>query len=243
MYFNAQTQRFESVFGAATPATAAPLYAYDNMSCASISPCPEATFVDVDAAFTVDYLPAESVYGDVKNPILAERFRTRMCRNHERTGDCPYFHRCMFAHGDHELRTKAMNLADGLVTEEAIKNFKKIGFEARKAAAAFAAYAWYAAQNGIPTPFTNTMTPSFPAPASQAAVSVPSSPEPSPLAAIQCSTPPLAYVPSDEDAVSTSPSTPSATPIAQLRVGGRGYRHDPYHQLPLPERSPVSSRQ
>lgn len=31
----------------------------------------------------------------------------------------------MFAHGEHELRSKEMNLADNLVTEEAIKAFQK----------------------------------------------------------------------------------------------------------------------
>jgi hypothetical protein len=64
-------------------------------------------------------------------PLLAERFKTKMCRSYERTGSCPYVHRCMFAHGDHELRTPEMNLVDGLVTEEAIKEFKRVNYEAR----------------------------------------------------------------------------------------------------------------
>lgn len=67
-------------------------------------------------------------------PILAERFKTKMCKNFVEHGHCPYVFRCMFAHGDHELRTKQMNLADGLYTEEAIKAFKRARYEAEKAA-------------------------------------------------------------------------------------------------------------
>jgi hypothetical protein len=62
-------------------------------------------------------------------PILAERFKTKMCRNYELHGSCPYVHRCMFAHGEHEMRTKAQNLADNLVTEEAIKDFHRATLE------------------------------------------------------------------------------------------------------------------
>jgi hypothetical protein len=58
-------------------------------------------------------------------PIIAERFKTKMCANYERTGVCPYEVRCMFAHGEHELRTKEMNMQDHLVTEEAVKHFQR----------------------------------------------------------------------------------------------------------------------
>lgn len=57
--------------------------------------------------------------------VLAERYKTKMCRNYLTTGDCPYEVRCMFAHGDHELRSCEMNLRDGLITEEAIKSFQR----------------------------------------------------------------------------------------------------------------------
>lgn len=67
-------------------------------------------------------------------PILAERFKTKVCQNFETTGVCPYEARCMFAHGDHELRTKQMNLNDNLVTEEAIKAFQKARAIAAKSA-------------------------------------------------------------------------------------------------------------
>ena len=71
-------------------------------------------------------------HGPHHRPILAERFKTKVCRNFVETGACPYFFRCMFAHGDHELRTKQMNMADGLYTEEAIKAFKRANYEATK---------------------------------------------------------------------------------------------------------------
>lgn len=56
---------------------------------------------------------------------LAERFRTKLCRNFVATGVCPYDTRCMFAHGEALLRTKEDNLRDGLTSEEAIKYFKR----------------------------------------------------------------------------------------------------------------------
>jgi len=63
--------------------------------------------------------------GEQQRPVLASRYKTKMCRNYVITGMCPYEIRCMFAHGEHELRTMEMNLKDGLVTEEAIKQFNR----------------------------------------------------------------------------------------------------------------------
>ncbi|CAD2214581.1 Zinc finger protein CTH1 [Angomonas deanei] len=57
--------------------------------------------------------------------ILADRYKTKMCKNYLETGSCPYEVRCMFAHGEEELRTAEQNLADGLDTEEAIKAFQR----------------------------------------------------------------------------------------------------------------------
>lgn len=57
--------------------------------------------------------------------ILAERYKTKLCRNYVETGACPYDIRCMFAHGVHELRTPQMNINDGLLTEEAIRMFQR----------------------------------------------------------------------------------------------------------------------
>jgi hypothetical protein len=69
-------------------------------------------------------------------PILAERFKNKMCRTFIETGSCPYEERCMFAHGDADLRTKEMNLADKLTTEEAIRSFQRATRERNMAAAA-----------------------------------------------------------------------------------------------------------
>ncbi len=65
-----------------------------------------------------------SVEGD---KVIANRFRTKLCRNYLQHPDrpCPYEDRCMFAHGGHELRTAAQNIAEGLISEEAIREFKR----------------------------------------------------------------------------------------------------------------------
>lgn len=56
--------------------------------------------------------------------ILANRYKTKMCKNFITTGSCPYEMRCMFAHGEYELRTSKDNLRDGLTSEEAIRRFQ-----------------------------------------------------------------------------------------------------------------------
>jgi hypothetical protein len=76
--------------------------------------------------FFPPHLLAQHAVSTVHKPILAERFKTKMCQNYEREGFCPYEARCMFAHGGHELRTKEMNYRDNLVTEEAIREFLAI---------------------------------------------------------------------------------------------------------------------
>eukprot|EP00760_Papus_ankaliazontas_P004852 PhM_4_TR12212/c0_g1_i1/m.29186 len=42
------------------------------------------------------------------------RFRTTICRHYRATGFCPYAPRCLFAHGDHELRSTNTNTTDGI---------------------------------------------------------------------------------------------------------------------------------
>ena len=63
--------------------------------------------------------------GAGKDKILAERFKTQMCRNYEKKGSCPYENKCMFAHGEADLRTPEMNVRDGLFTEESIEAFRR----------------------------------------------------------------------------------------------------------------------
>eukprot|EP00796_Vickermania_ingenoplastis_P005542 gene5543-3998_t len=57
-------------------------------------------------------------------PVQADRYKTRLCDKFMATGFCPYEVRCMFAHGESELRTAEDNIRDGLVTEEAIRAFR-----------------------------------------------------------------------------------------------------------------------
>jgi hypothetical protein len=68
--------------------------------------------------------PAESPSLD-HAPIHAQRFKTMLCRGFESKGLCPYGSRCMFAHGNHELRSEAMNIRDNLISEEAVRAFQK----------------------------------------------------------------------------------------------------------------------
>jgi hypothetical protein len=70
---------------------------------------------------------AADATGDARSTILAERFKTKMCQNYEKHGSCPYEARCMFAHGDADLRTAEQNVTDGLTTEEAIRYFQRNG--------------------------------------------------------------------------------------------------------------------
>jgi len=64
--------------------------------------------------------------------ILADRYKTRLCRNFTETHECPYETRCMFAHGEEDLRTPEENYAQGLTSEESIRAHQKL--LARKAA-------------------------------------------------------------------------------------------------------------
>lgn len=60
-----------------------------------------------------------------QEPIFASRYKIILCQKMETTGRCPYEDRCMFAHGVAELRTTEMNLADGITTEEDIKEHRR----------------------------------------------------------------------------------------------------------------------
>ncbi|KAG5467219.1 hypothetical protein CUR178_00860 [Leishmania enriettii] len=71
--------------------------------------------------------------------ILAGRYKTKLCKNYVAKGECPYDVRCMFAHGEEELRTSDDNVRDGLVTEEAIKDFQRQQSQAKRRAAFAAA--------------------------------------------------------------------------------------------------------
>eukprot|EP00672_Neobodo_designis_P016486 CAMPEP_0174828180 /NCGR_PEP_ID=MMETSP1114-20130205/1181_1 /TAXON_ID=312471 /ORGANISM="Neobodo designis, Strain CCAP 1951/1" /LENGTH=296 /DNA_ID=CAMNT_0016061891 /DNA_START=45 /DNA_END=935 /DNA_ORIENTATION=- len=72
-------------------------------------------------------LPKAPATGNAFEP---ERFRTRLCKTFRKTGECPYGPRCMFAHGKAQLRTKRRNVADGLVSEAAVRAFQNDGSDA-----------------------------------------------------------------------------------------------------------------
>jgi len=46
----------------------------------------------------------------LKRGIDIERYKTQLCKTFRKTGQCPYFDRCMFAHGARELRTAEQNV-------------------------------------------------------------------------------------------------------------------------------------
>jgi hypothetical protein len=74
--------------------------------------------------FAVERYGAAAATVDPNRSIVADRFKTRSCENFKRYGECTFAHRCMFAHGEEDLRTTEMNLRDDLTTEEAIKTFQ-----------------------------------------------------------------------------------------------------------------------
>lgn len=53
--------------------------------------------------------------------LFALRFRTEQCRTFVESGECRYRDRCMFAHGENELRTQTMNEADDLTSDKAVR--------------------------------------------------------------------------------------------------------------------------
>ncbi|EKF32274.1 hypothetical protein MOQ_003879 [Trypanosoma cruzi marinkellei] len=98
-----------------------------SMHC-TLAPTPTPPFYGfcMEDSMSLGYACASGVEGDMAaRPILAERYKTKFCRNYVLTGICPYQRRCMFAHGEYELRTPEMNIRDGLVTEEAIRLFRR----------------------------------------------------------------------------------------------------------------------
>ena len=121
------------------PATAAqPRATVTASRHASAAPKKKAAAPTTIAAAAEPTVADESLSSPSKAPILAQRFRTKLCNKFATTGSCPYVHRCMFAHGEAELRTAGQNVADGLVSEEAIRAFKREQYEARLRAEAAA---------------------------------------------------------------------------------------------------------
>jgi len=76
-------------------------------------------FVASQAVFT-----AAAGYTTEETTTIAQ-FKTKACHTFQATGSCPYGHRCMFAHGKDDLRTRELNAADGLTTDQAIRDFQQ----------------------------------------------------------------------------------------------------------------------
>lgn len=57
--------------------------------------------------------------------LFAQNFKTEECRNFKKAGYCPYFSKCKFAHGEHELKRKIMSVNYKTVL---CRNFLKNGW-------------------------------------------------------------------------------------------------------------------
>ncbi|CBH10980.1 hypothetical protein, conserved [Trypanosoma brucei gambiense DAL972] len=91
--------------------------------------------------------------------VLAERYKTKLCKNFVQYGTCPYDIRCMFAHGEEELRTAEMNIMDGLVTKDAITSFQKLWHRAVSALSGSKHHSSHVAnRRGVMTTATTTTT-------------------------------------------------------------------------------------
>jgi hypothetical protein len=56
---------------------------------------------------------------------FALRFKTQLCRSHAVDGGCLYKYKCVFAHGEAELRTEELNQQEGIVSEAAIRDWRR----------------------------------------------------------------------------------------------------------------------
>jgi hypothetical protein len=193
-----------------------------------------------------------SFLNDQHKPILAERFKTKMCQNYEREGFCPYEARCMFAHGEEDLRTSDMNMADNLVTEEAIKAWQRsktvaVRLAARKRAkkaakreternAKAAAASVSSCTTDLPRPATPPSAAHIVVPDSDgSATGTPTKMTPATVASVK--TPASATVPmSAKNAVVVSPATAPASTKPSIR-----YRHNPYAAIPLTSAASATS--
>ena len=56
---------------------------------------------------------------------FARHFKTQLCNNFYALGLCKYNKKCLFAHGEGDVRSVAQNVADGLVTDKSIRKFQR----------------------------------------------------------------------------------------------------------------------
>jgi hypothetical protein len=162
-----------------------------------------------------------------KSTIIAERFKTRLCKTYRKTGECAYFVRCMFAHGKEDLRTTERNVADGLVTESAVKNWQRAKARAEEKAS----------KRRATVPKESSAAPRAATP-----LPVPSAPEPTaadasalddeqlrPTNGAEC--PDSVVAAADPLIAAFAGMSPAPLEKAATRTPVRRYRHDPYAQF------------
>eukprot|EP00672_Neobodo_designis_P023432 CAMPEP_0174826830 /NCGR_PEP_ID=MMETSP1114-20130205/260_1 /TAXON_ID=312471 /ORGANISM="Neobodo designis, Strain CCAP 1951/1" /LENGTH=255 /DNA_ID=CAMNT_0016060397 /DNA_START=118 /DNA_END=885 /DNA_ORIENTATION=+ len=197
--------------------------------------------------------------------IMAERFKTRLCKTFRKTGACAYELRCMFAHGKSDLRTEAQNEAAGLTTEEAVKAWQR----AREAEAAAAqAHDCDAARSAAALPSHPMPRGTMPPPSVVAVVAEePTKPATAAVPTMKDSSDSDAVIPTaasdsprsvaSAELTGVKPFTP-VDPLVAAFAGGmsassraatslsasrapkaapRRYRHDPYTAVPSPSLS------
>jgi len=59
------------------------------------------------------------------------RYKTKLCKHWLETGMCPFQGRCIFSHGQEEIRTSEENRAKGLTTESALREVQNRASAAR----------------------------------------------------------------------------------------------------------------
>jgi hypothetical protein len=90
-----------------------------------------------DTPITVRFAAREGASDNVANEedrpsnagLIVERFKTQLCRSYMDGASCAYGYRCMFAHGERELRTVDQNVADHVVDQEAIRDYRRRHFD------------------------------------------------------------------------------------------------------------------
>lgn len=53
--------------------------------------------------------------------ILPDRYKTQLCETHKTGASCRYGTACVFAHDEHELRTRQVNTDDSMTTAAALR--------------------------------------------------------------------------------------------------------------------------
>ena len=56
---------------------------------------------------------------------FAKHFKTQLCHNFCAHGVCKYNQKCLFAHGDDDVRSVPQNVAEGLVSDKSIRTYQR----------------------------------------------------------------------------------------------------------------------